>query len=466
MGIIMLKQLSTDAINNDFNLPEYHQWVKRLHLENAPHHAKFWEQMMIYEALKSHGVLKKGSRGIGFGVGTEPLVSVFANEGAEVLATDQAPEDEALAWDNGQLAKGKNSLFDKRLIDKKKFDKNVSFEHHDMNTFNRSWVNKFDFAWSNCVIGHLGSMKLSEKHLVRHSKYIKYGGVSVLTTELNISSLTETVEDNSGTIIWRLSDLRRLFSRMLDEDMIASRFKLRLIDDETDNYIYYEIGTNTPDGTYLPGAYITKIPFSNYAIVQIQILFKKRRLTSAQRSIYRAIYALDYARNTQKLRDYINNSDGDITDYSTKYTSTHLGVTPTVKNIALEAKKGELKQVSVMFKNRSSQPLFSYGLHTPLGVPPTVLATANPVNRDSKLYSKTWFSENRPTVTFEPQFDKKAFLNHSHGDHRVLPDEKLVYTFDIQAPKKAGTYVEDFCLVLEGMGDIPKSHFTLSLKVK
>lgn len=465
MDSIMLRLLSTDAINKDFELPEYRRWVKRLSLEDAAHHAKFWEQMMIYEALKEHGVLAKGKKGIGFGVGTEPLVSVFANEGAQVLATDQAPEDEALAWDNGQLAKGKSSLYDKKLIDKKKFDKNVSFEHHDMNIFNKKWADKFDFAWSNCVIGHLGSMKLSEKHLVRHSKYIKYGGISVLTTELNISSLTETVDDNSGTIIWRLSDLRRLFSKMLDEDMVASRFKLRLKADDTDDYIYYEIGSNTPDGIYLPDAYITKIPFSNYAIVQIQIIFKKKRLTAAQRSIYRALYALDFARNTQKLRQYIN-SGGDITDYNTKYESTNISVTPVKKTQKITAKKGELSQVSLTFENKSTQPLFAYGLHTPLHVPPTVLATAGPVNRNSKLHSKTWFSENRPTVTFEPHYDKRDYVNHSHGEHRVLPGEKFTYTFGLQAPKKAGTYKEELCLVLEGMGDIPSSRVTLDISVK
>lgn len=463
----MLK-LSTDAINSDFATKDYKKWAKKLNLKHTVHHAKFWEQAMIYEALKHYDMLKKGKHGIGFGVGREQLVSVFANENADIVATDQAPDDKALAWDNGQLADGKKSLFFKDLVSKPRFDKNVTFEHHDMNKFEKSYVNKFDFSWSNCVIGHLGSMKQSEAFLKRHAKYLKYGGVSVITTELNISSLTETVAANSGTIIWRLSDLKRVFNDMLDQDMVAERFRLRLVGDDTDYYIYHDIDDIVPSsllkGDYNRGAFITKIPFSNYAIVQIQIIFKKQRLNQVKKTFYKQIYKKDFARNTRLLRKFIN-SHGDITDYSTKYETADLPIMPTVKTKTVSAKTGKKTLVKITFENNSQHKFFSYGLHTPLHVPPLVLATANPANRKSALRTPGWFSDNRPAVEFKPVYDKTKFSSVCHGSHRSLPGEKLTFAFEIEAPNKKGKHIEDFALVLEGVGDIPKSQFSLSVNV-
>lgn len=460
--------LSTDSLNKDFDTKEYKNWSKKLELQHSVHHNKFWEQAMIYEALKHYGLLKKGNVGLGFGVGREQLVSVFANEGATIVATDQAPDEKALAWDNGQLANGKKSLYYPKLISKNKFENNVAFQHHDMNKFEKSFVNKFDFSWSNCVVGHLGSMKQSEEFLKRHSKYLKYGGISVVTTELNISSLAKTVTNNSGTIIWRLSDLLRVFTEMLDEDMVAERLRLRLVGDASDRYIYFDIADNIPS-TFLKdkryrGLFMTKIPFSNYVITQVQIIFKKRALNRIQKAYYRNVYKLDYRKNLEKLKKFIN-SDGDISDYSTKYTKTDLPIIPSVNSKTITIKAGEAKKVNVTFTNNSDEKFFAYGLHTPLDIAPLVLATMNPVNRKSKFATKNWFHSNRPAVEFKPSFDKAKYTHRCHGAHRSLPGEQLTYTIELKAPVKKGKYAEDFILVLEGVGDIPKSVFSLIINV-
>lgn len=462
-------RLSTDLVNADFTTPWFRAWAERLDLQNSFYHCKFWEQAMLYGALRRYGMLQPGKRGLGFGVGTEQLVPVFASEGATIVATDQPAEGDALAWSNGQLASGKESLFDKSLVDRDTFERNVTFEPHDMNTFNRSYVNKFDFTWSNCVIGHLGSMKLSEKHLRRHAKYLHYGGVSVLTTELNISSLTETVTDNSGTIIWRLSDLYRLFNDMLEEDMVALPLHLRMALDESDHYIYYDVDQldyeSVLNGDYSGGTHVGKIPFSNYAIVQIQIIFEKKHLTPAKKLWYRQLYRRGYARNERTLEQFIH-SHGDITDYATTYPTTDIAVEPEAATTTVTAKPGETKRITVTFTNNSDQPVFLYGLHTPLHVPPLVLGTIHPSNRTSKLHADSWFSSNRPSVTFAPAYDKGAFADRCHGYHRAQPGEKLTYSFDITAPKKKGSYQEDFGLILEGLGEVPKSSFTLQVTVR
>lgn len=418
-------------------------------------HAKAWEQAMIYAALKKSGQLRPGKRGLGFGVGVEQLVSIFAGEGAHITATDQAPED-ALEWDNGQLSHGKKSLYYKGLVSKQAFDERVEFRHHDMNKLERDFIGQYDFVWSNCVIGHLGSMKLSEAHLKRHAKYINYGGVSVLTTELTVSSLTETVTENSGTIVWRLSDLYRLFNEMLDVDMVANRLKLRLARTPEDYSIFYtEGGLNINDiisGKARLDKPMEKIGFSNWAITQLQVVFKKRHISKLRKALYRLAYWYDYQMNTRRLKQFMNHA-GDIADYATRYDTADLDVAPSKKLVNVATKPAAIVGVKIRYKNNSSKPLFAYGLHTPLHVPPTLLATANPANRDSELYTKGWFSKNRVATEFK-------------GDsHRVLPGESFEYEFAAKAPRGKGTHSEDFCLVLEGVGDIPKSVFTLKLTV-
>ena len=59
-------------------------------------HRKMWEWLFIAEALHERGMLAPGRRGLGFGVGQEPLVACFAAEGCDLVATDQ-PHDLAVS---------------------------------------------------------------------------------------------------------------------------------------------------------------------------------------------------------------------------------------------------------------------------------------------------------------------------------------------------------------------------------
>ena len=67
-------------------------------------HRKMWEWLFIAEALRERGMLAAGRRGLGFGVGQEPLVALFAAEGCDVVATDQ-PHDAAVAsgWTESEV---------------------------------------------------------------------------------------------------------------------------------------------------------------------------------------------------------------------------------------------------------------------------------------------------------------------------------------------------------------------------
>ncbi len=72
-------------------------------------HRKMWEWLFIAEALHEHGMLGPGHRGLGFGVGQEPLVAAFAAQGCDLVATDQPHElavssgwtDSSVEWAGG-----------------------------------------------------------------------------------------------------------------------------------------------------------------------------------------------------------------------------------------------------------------------------------------------------------------------------------------------------------------------------
>src|SRR5580704_12730413 len=87
--------------------PEFLQWSERLRpvwdaegTGKAPLlHRKMWEWLFISQALSERGLLREGSRGLGFGVGQEPLAALFASMGCTLVVTDLPPERaEADGW--------------------------------------------------------------------------------------------------------------------------------------------------------------------------------------------------------------------------------------------------------------------------------------------------------------------------------------------------------------------------------
>jgi hypothetical protein len=67
----------------------FQQWCKKIGGRRNQMHRKVWEWCYIAQALYERGVLAPGRRGLGFGVGKEPLVALFASYGCEIVATDQ-----------------------------------------------------------------------------------------------------------------------------------------------------------------------------------------------------------------------------------------------------------------------------------------------------------------------------------------------------------------------------------------
>lgn len=233
-------------IASDFETKWFLHWEKTLnqyikHNEDNNrvlygYHRKLWEFVVILQALKERGLLLTGKSGLGFACGEEPLPSIFARYGVKVVATDQSPEDEkAKMWSNHQLAFDINSLYYKEIVDKKTFSKNVTYRSVDMNNIPKDLKN-YDFTWSACSFEHLGSINKGLDFLNNQLECLKPGGIGVHTTEVNISSDEDTVEEEN-LVLFRKSDLMKAATELKQNGHDVEIFDWSLGDHQFDNFI-------------------------------------------------------------------------------------------------------------------------------------------------------------------------------------------------------------------------------------
>jgi SAM-dependent methyltransferase len=194
--------------------PIYAEWCHRM--GSAPGlHRKQWEFVFILRALDYYGALREGARGLGFGVGVEPLSSLFAAAGCRIVATDLAQHDErSQVWDNTQqLGANLDQIFQTHLCDRAAFYEQVSFRPVDMNAIPAD-LRDFDFTWSSCAYEHLGSIEAGLTFFENSLACLKPGGIAVHTTELNLSSNKNTL-DTGTTVLFRRRDFETLARRLI-----------------------------------------------------------------------------------------------------------------------------------------------------------------------------------------------------------------------------------------------------------
>ncbi|MHB1583950.1 MAG: methyltransferase domain-containing protein [Acidimicrobiales bacterium] len=204
--------------------PELEAWARRLRPMWDPGgqdpkprlvHRKMWEWLFIAQALAERRMLEPGRRGLGFGVGREPLVALFAADGCELLATDLDPAGAGAAgWtDSGEeYSGGLEGLNEHRLCPPDDFARRVAYRHLDMNRLPDD-LGQFDFTWSSCAFEHLGSLEAGAEFVVGQMRFVRPGGVAVHTTEFNVASDDRTVEEGA-TVLYRRRDVEALARRL------------------------------------------------------------------------------------------------------------------------------------------------------------------------------------------------------------------------------------------------------------
>lgn len=194
--------------------PWFTAWCEEFH-EPPYAHRKTWEFAYIAEALDALGVLQSGKRGLGFGVGREPLVPAFAARGVDVVATDLDPESsEALGWlrsdQHADLAV--ESMMRPEVCPPDTFRQRVTARAVDMRAIPDD-LRGFDFCWSACALEHLGTLDLGLEFIERSLDTLAPGGIAVHTTEYNLTSNDDTI-DSGAVVIYRERDVRALIDRL------------------------------------------------------------------------------------------------------------------------------------------------------------------------------------------------------------------------------------------------------------
>jgi hypothetical protein len=251
----------------DWQTPWFQRWVNELN-EPPRFHRKQWEFIYVMQALWERNCIQNGKKGLVFAVGSEPGPSVFANYGCNILATDILP-DEGIkkGWTVGdQLCFGIDSLNKRGLCSTETLKKHVQYRAVDMNQIPAD-LKGFDFNWSSCSFEHLGSIKKGLDFLKNQLYTLKPGGWAVHTTEFNISSNDQTL-DNCDTVIFRMRDLEQLVKELRKEGHFVEEMDYSLgglpEDYEVDIY------------PHLQDVHL-KLQLNEYVVTSIGIIIQKRR---------------------------------------------------------------------------------------------------------------------------------------------------------------------------------------------
>ena len=179
-------------------------------------HRKVWEFVYILRAAEQNGRLEPDRRAVGFGVGHEPIPAGLAQVGMTVLATDLDVDDAASSfWAAGaQHMSDLRSLSRPDVVPDDVLERQVSTRYVDMKDIPAD-LGRFDLVWSCCALEHLGSPEAGLEFVVRTLDLLEPGGVSVHTTELELTPRTETA-DYGNLAVYRKVDLDRLAERVRD----------------------------------------------------------------------------------------------------------------------------------------------------------------------------------------------------------------------------------------------------------
>lgn len=189
--------------------PIYVRWCEVIR-ERPRLHRKQWEFVYVLRALEQHGCLDGERRGLGFGVGREPVVAALAASGCRILATDLSPDDSAVVrWRaSGEYGGEKAVLNERGICPPELFNERVEFAYVDMRRV-AMVPGRFDFLWSSCACEHLGSLDAGLDFIRASLELLRPGGIAVHTTEYNVSSDLRTVEDGP-VVLYRRRDLQAL----------------------------------------------------------------------------------------------------------------------------------------------------------------------------------------------------------------------------------------------------------------
>jgi SAM-dependent methyltransferase len=211
----LTRVISQAATYEQFREPDFARICTAL-MEAVRPHRKLWEYVYIIRALEQEGMLAVGRRGLGFGVGKDPMVPLMVKAGCELVATDlglSAAVEAGWATTN-QYSQQLEDLNERGLVSQAFLAKRVTLREVNMNEIPSDLQHgQFDFVWSACAFEHLGSIENGLRFVMESLRCLKPGGVAVHTTELNVTSDSDTLTSGS-TVLFRRQDFEELARRV------------------------------------------------------------------------------------------------------------------------------------------------------------------------------------------------------------------------------------------------------------
>ncbi len=232
----LVRPVSQGCTAAQFDEPVYARWLRRLDQVHR-RHRKQWEFVYILQVLKVAGMIRAGRRGLCFGVGREPLPALMASRGVEVVATDlPADHGDIDLWNpSGQHGATVAALSYPALCDDATLARLVSFRAVDMTRIPDDLVD-FDFTWSSCAYEHLGSIEAGLAFVRRSVECLRPGGIAVHTTELNLTSNDDTIDD-VATVLFRRRDMERLALELIAAGHSVAPIKLDIGETPLDDHV-------------------------------------------------------------------------------------------------------------------------------------------------------------------------------------------------------------------------------------
>jgi len=237
-------------------------WFK----EKPRYHRKQWEFVFIAQALWERGFLHRGAKGLGFGVGREPLVATFAAQGCGIMATDM---DLASAIKKGwvgsnEYANTLQDLNERNICDHGQFIQQVDIASVNMNHIPER-LKEFDFCWSACCFEHLGNLAKGLEFVRNSLKTLRSGGLAVHTTEFNLSSNDQTVAEGD-TVLYREKDIRQLIHQLIADGHDVEPLVIHKGSQPIDDHI------DLPP--YCSDAHV-RLRLGDFAVTSVGIIIKK-----------------------------------------------------------------------------------------------------------------------------------------------------------------------------------------------
>jgi hypothetical protein len=246
--------------------PWFSQWIWNM-AERPRANRKAWEWAYIAHVLDTLDMLKPGKRGLGFGVGRDPLVPLFAARGVEIMATDlDAASQQAQGWmATDQHLDTLDSATWPNICDEEEFRRLVSTRPVDMRAIPRD-LGQYDFCWSACAFEHLGSLDAGLDFVGNSLATLKPGGIAVHTTEYNVSSNDDTVE-TGPCVVYRERDIRGLVKKLEGAGNEVAPLDLSPGDGALDHYV---------DLPPYEWEACLKFLFASYTLTSVALVVRKR----------------------------------------------------------------------------------------------------------------------------------------------------------------------------------------------